>query len=142
LAGEPASFAKSGQRYPFFIWTSKIDRVTVDEIGQFGFFPQDKLTAQLGEGVSFKPARYEVWDGSVVRAAGFDVVEKASEDGQSGSGAILTMNRQVASASSKTSCGQKKTDDLRHRWLKLPRFFIVALIAVILLSTTLWIVSR
>jgi hypothetical protein len=66
LKGEPTNFAAPSQLYPFFGWKSKLDKVTIDEAGQYGFAPKETLTGRFGGGVSFTATRYQVWDGSVL----------------------------------------------------------------------------
>ncbi|MFN0315330.1 MAG: hypothetical protein ACKVQA_09865 [Burkholderiales bacterium] len=66
LQGDPDGFAAPGQLYPSFVWQSKLDKVTVDEKGQYGFAPKETFTAKFGKGVRFKNPRFEIWDGAVL----------------------------------------------------------------------------
>ncbi len=75
LHGDPKNFAASDQAYPFFVWKSKLDKVTVDDSGKYGWAPEDTVTARFGEGTTFTQGRFEVWDGSVLS----DVSSNATE---------------------------------------------------------------
>lgn len=66
LKGDPKNFAAPDQMYPGFTWVSKLDAVTVDDDGKYGFKPLDTVTARFGEGVTFTNGKFEVWDGSAM----------------------------------------------------------------------------
>jgi hypothetical protein len=66
LKGDPENFAAADQMYPGFVWVSKLDKVTVDDDGKYGFKPEDTVTARFGKDVTFRNGKFEVWDGSVL----------------------------------------------------------------------------
>jgi hypothetical protein len=57
----------SDQLYPIMEWRGGIKSVVLGEDGKYSSSTDEKFTAKLGEGVTFTPGRYEIWDGSSIK---------------------------------------------------------------------------
>lgn len=67
LVGPLENLAAADERYPLMQLRERgIKSVARGADGKFSFGTNDVFTAKLGEGVIFKPGRYEIWDGSVI----------------------------------------------------------------------------
>ncbi|WP_420134236.1 hypothetical protein [Rhodopseudomonas sp.] len=67
LIGPPEKLAASDERYPLMqLKNWEIKSVTRNGDGQYSFTPKSVFTAKLGDGISFQPQRFEVWDGSTI----------------------------------------------------------------------------
>jgi hypothetical protein len=63
LLADTETLAPEGQEYPIIHWKTSLTSVSRNEHGVYSFSPTENFTARLGEGVSFKPEAFEVWDG-------------------------------------------------------------------------------
>jgi hypothetical protein len=61
LLGDSDSLAAKGNEYPILSWKSTIKSAKLLKSGEYDFKFEDKLTPQLGEGISFKSKRFQVW---------------------------------------------------------------------------------
>jgi hypothetical protein len=62
LVGE-GELAAPNNEYPVCRWEHKLQQVTFDAATErYSFQPSHDFTPQLGEGIAFEPARFEVWD--------------------------------------------------------------------------------
>ncbi|MEJ2147802.1 MAG: hypothetical protein P8020_22020 [Acidobacteriota bacterium] len=61
LLGGTDDLSADGQVYPIMHWKSKVKSVTRTEAGEYKVSFDEKLTASLGPGISFRPASYEIW---------------------------------------------------------------------------------
>lgn len=66
LNGSFDNLAQEGQLYPIMQMTSRIKTVTLGSDGKYSYSPEQSMTAKLGEGVTFTPSRFEIWDGSTI----------------------------------------------------------------------------
>jgi hypothetical protein len=48
-------------------WRGRIKSVTRGEDGKYSFATDEGFIAMLGQGVTFTPGRYEIWDGSSIK---------------------------------------------------------------------------
>jgi hypothetical protein len=68
LLGTSEELAEQGQLYPIMRWQSSIKSFSQPELGKYEMETDEKLTASLGQGITFQPDRFEVWqDGPEVR---------------------------------------------------------------------------
>jgi hypothetical protein len=62
LVGE-GELAAPPNEYPVCRWGHKLQQVMFDAATEtYSFQPSHDFTPQLGEGIGFEPARFEVWD--------------------------------------------------------------------------------
>jgi hypothetical protein len=61
LLGDSDNLAAKGNEYPILSWKSTIKSAKLLSSGEYDFKFEDKLTPKLGEGISFKRKRFEVW---------------------------------------------------------------------------------
>jgi hypothetical protein len=73
LLGRSDQLATKDQAYPLMEWRTKLKNVVIKEDGIYGFVPEEKLTAKLGDSVLFRPRSFEVWDGSTIHEQSSDV---------------------------------------------------------------------
>jgi hypothetical protein len=67
LSGPAKGLAMSDQLYPLMQWRGGIKSVTRGEDGKYSFAADEGFTAMLGQGVTFTPGTYEIWDGSSIK---------------------------------------------------------------------------
>ena len=67
LSGPAKDLAKPDQLYPLMQWRGGIKSVTRGEDGKYSFATNEEFSAMLGEGVTFTPGTYEIWDGSSIK---------------------------------------------------------------------------
>lgn len=63
LIGSSSDIAPNGQAYPFMRWRSTVESCSFDPPGRMNVKIKDSLTAELGEGVSFRLSSVQVWRG-------------------------------------------------------------------------------
>jgi hypothetical protein len=61
LIGNRDELAAPGNEYPFMRWATGIKKCEFGEDGKLQVQPEEKLTAELAEGISFSPKSFEVW---------------------------------------------------------------------------------
>lgn len=61
LIGSGDELAAKGNVYPFMRWRPTIKSATVDENGNLNMEIQETFTAELADGIEFRPQSYEVW---------------------------------------------------------------------------------
>ena len=61
LLGDSDNLALKGNEYPIMSWHSTIKSVDFSESGEYDIKFEEKLTARLGNGISFQPGAFEVW---------------------------------------------------------------------------------
>jgi hypothetical protein len=66
LSGPAEGLAMPDQLYPLMEWRGGIKSVVRGEDNKYSFTSDEAFTAKLGQGVTFTPGRYEVWDGSKI----------------------------------------------------------------------------
>ena len=62
LEGEGPELAKPENEYPFIKWSSIVREAQLNEDGRLDIKIDDTFTAELAEGISFKPKSVEVWE--------------------------------------------------------------------------------
>jgi hypothetical protein len=67
LSGPATGLAMADQLYPLMQWRGGIKSVTRGEDGKYSFATDEGFTAKVGQGVTFTPATYEIWDGSSIK---------------------------------------------------------------------------
>lgn len=61
LVGSSENLAKQGNAYPILRWTSNIEAGQLDAAGKMQYQFNESYQVEFGEGIAFKPVRYEVW---------------------------------------------------------------------------------
>jgi hypothetical protein len=61
LLGDRDDLARPGSEYPFMRWATTLKKAELDEGGNLQIQLEEKLTPELGEGISFSPKSMEVW---------------------------------------------------------------------------------
>jgi len=61
LLGDSDDLAAKGNEYPIMSWKSTIKSAELLKSGEYDFKFEETLTPRLGEGISFKRKRFEVW---------------------------------------------------------------------------------
>jgi hypothetical protein len=61
LSGEGEDLARPGHAYPILEWESRLKAFRRNEQGGFDMTPEETFTAQLADGIKFRPVSYEVW---------------------------------------------------------------------------------
>src|SRR5262249_39089592 len=61
LRGDGDQLAAPGNEYPFMRWGTGIKKCEFDENGELQIQVDEKLTAELSEGISFSLGSFEVW---------------------------------------------------------------------------------
>src|SRR5258708_5184148 len=67
LSGQADKLAMSDQLYPIMEWRGGLKSVIREADGKYGFTTDEGFTTKLGEGVTFTPVRFEIWDGSSIQ---------------------------------------------------------------------------
>ena len=67
LSGQADKLAMSDQLYPIMEWRGGLKSVVRGADGKYGFTTDEGFTPKLGEGVTFTPIRFEIWDGSSIQ---------------------------------------------------------------------------
>lgn len=67
LSGSADGLAMSQELYPLMQWRGSLKSAMRGADGKYSFTTDEGFTAKLGEGVTFTPGRYEIWDGSSIR---------------------------------------------------------------------------
>jgi hypothetical protein len=61
LLGDRDDLARPDSEYPFIRWATTLKKAELDEGGTLQIQLEEKLTPELGEGISFSPKSMEVW---------------------------------------------------------------------------------
>ena len=61
LLGDNRELAAEGNAYPFLRWKPSVKKCEVTEDGKVNIQFSENFTAELGEGIVFKPTSYEAW---------------------------------------------------------------------------------
>ena len=61
LISDEDTLAPKGKAYPFLRWKPIIKNLSITQDGKFNYVLTESLTAELGEGVLFKPQSIEIW---------------------------------------------------------------------------------
>lgn len=61
LVGAGDTLAQNGNAYPFLRWKPIIKSLSITQDGKFNFTLTESFTAELAEGISFKPQSIEIW---------------------------------------------------------------------------------
>jgi hypothetical protein len=64
LIGENSDLASPENIYPFIKWKSTINKTNFVEECKYNINVSESFTPELGEGISFQPTFYEVWQTS------------------------------------------------------------------------------
>jgi len=61
LVGYGERLAQGGNAYPFLKWKPTIKSLSISQDGEFNFTLTESFTAELAEGILFKPQSIEIW---------------------------------------------------------------------------------